>query len=80
MYLNQSTNSDLQFGYKKGMSTSLCNGFIKSIASKFVHNGSTVFGCFLNVSEAFDNVNHDILFAKFVERDVPPILNHFLLS
>ena len=80
MYLNQSTNSDLQFGFKKGLYTSLCTDFIKSVASKFVHNSSTVFGCFLDASEAFDNVNLDILFTKFVERGVPPILNRFLLS
>ena len=80
LYPNHFTTSDLQFGFKKGMSTALCTGFIKNVVSKFVHNGSSVFGCFLDASKAFDRVNHDILFSKLMERGIPPILNRFLLS
>jgi len=70
MYPHHFATSDLQFGIKKGMSTSLCT----------VHNSSSVFGYFLDSSKAFDHVNHDILFSKLMERGIPPILNHFLLS
>ena len=42
LYPNHFTTSDLQFGFKKGMSTALCTGFIKNIFSKFVHNGSSL--------------------------------------
>jgi len=52
----------------------------KNVVSKFVHNGSSVFGCFLDASKAFDRVNHDILFSKLMERGIPPILNHLLQS
>jgi len=62
------------------MSTALCIGSIKNFVSKFVHNGSSVIGCFLDASKDFDHVNHDILFSKLMERGIPPILNHFLLS
>jgi len=51
----------------------------KNVVSKFVHNGSSVFGWFLDASKAFDRVNQDILFSKLMERGIPPILNRFLL-
>jgi len=38
----------------------------KNVVSKFVHNGSSVFGCFLDASKAFDHVNQDILFSKLI--------------
>jgi len=34
LYPNNFTTSDLQFGFKKGMSTALCTGFIKNAVSK----------------------------------------------
>ena len=58
------TTADSQFGLKKVMSTALCTGFIKNVVSKFVHSSSSVFGCFLDASKAFDCVNHDILFSS----------------
>ena len=39
--------SDLQFGFKKGFSTTLCTGLHKNTISRYVHRGSNVFGCFL---------------------------------
>ena len=59
------TTADSQFGLKKVMSTALCTGFIKNVVSKFVHSSSSVFGCFLDASKAFDCVNHDILFSSW---------------
>ena len=78
-YSHYFTTYDLQFGFKKHLSTSLCSAVIKNVAARFVHNGSPVFGCFLNASKAFDRVNHDILFRKLVERNLPPCLLRLLL-
>jgi hypothetical protein len=72
--------SGLQFGFKKNMSTSLCTGTLKNIVSKYIHGGSPVFACFLDASKAFDLVNHDILFQRLVDRDLPGHLTRFLLS
>ena len=45
--------NDLQFGYKKGVSTSL-------VVSRYVQNGSPVYSYFLDASNAFDLVDHTV--------------------
>ena len=65
--------SDLQFGFKPGHSTTLCTGAVKSVVNHFLHRGSSVFGCFLDASKAFDLVKHSMLFQKLLERDMPNV-------
>ena len=50
---------DLQFGSKKGMSTSLCTGFVKYVVTQYLSNESPVYSCFLDLSKAFDLVDHN---------------------
>ena len=57
----------LQFGFKPDCSTSLCTTAIKNIIARYLHNGSTVLGCFLDASKAFDLVDHDILFEALMK-------------
>ena len=56
----------LQFGFKFGFSTTLCIGLVKNVISKFIHNGFSVLGCFLDASKAFDLVDHHKLFQKLI--------------
>ena len=79
-YSGYFTTSDLQFGFKRQLSTTLCTGLIKNVVSKFVHAGSQVYGCFLDASKTFDRVNHEVLFSKLMERNLPLALNRFLVS
>ena len=70
----------LQFGFKRGHSTSLCTATVKNVVSHYMHNGSAVLGCFLDANKAFDLVDHGILFQKLLDRGLPlPVIN-FLLS
>ena len=59
------------------MSTSLCTGTVKNVISRYMHGGCPVFACFL---DAFDLVNHEILFQRLVDRGLPSLLTRFLLS
>ena len=72
--------SCLQFGFKPGLSTSMCTGALKSIVSRYINRGSTAFGCLLDARKAFDLVNHEVLFHKLVERGLPLPVVRFLSS
>ena len=69
------TTSSLQFGLKTGSSTTLCSATVKNIISCYTHNGSSVLGCFLDASKAFDLVDHDILFRILLYRTWPSFSN-----
>ena len=60
------------------MSTSLCTGVVKNVISRYIHNGSSVLGCFLDASKAFDMVDHGKLFHKLLERGLPPPILRFI--
>ena len=74
------TTSDLQFGYKKGVSTSSCTGLIKNVVSRYIESGTPVYGCFLDASKAFDLVDHEILFHRLLDRNLPSAVVRFLWS
>ena len=69
----------LQFGFKKGRSTTLCTGFMKGIAHKFVSEGSDVYTFLLDMSKAFDRVDHLKLFEIILERNMDPLYSRCLL-
>ena len=50
------STSSLQFGFKQGSSTQLCTGLIKNVIARYNINDSSVYGCFLDASKAFDRI------------------------
>ena len=74
------STSHLQFGFKSGFSTTLCTGVLKNVVSRYIHRGSSVLGCFLDASKAFDLVNHGVLFCTLFDRGLPLSVLRFLSS
>jgi hypothetical protein len=72
--------SDLQFGFKKSIGCANAIFTFQSVVDYFVKHGSTVNVCALDMSKAFDKVNHYGLYIKLIHRRVPPDLLHLLIN
>ena len=68
---------DNQFGFKKQHGTDTCIYAMKEIINRYQRLGSTVYLCFLEI--AFDRINHDTLFKKLVNRNVPAYVVRLLV-
>ena len=51
-----------------------------NVISRYCFNGSTVYGCFLDASKAFDHVDHTLLFEKLLQRHLSPVVVRILLA
>ena len=63
---------NLQFGYQKNCSTTMCTWTLRETVNYFTSRESSVFVCLLDLSKAFDTIKHDILFKKLAEK-IPPL-------
>jgi hypothetical protein len=67
-----------QFGFRKGTSTVMAATVLKETVSKYIKNNSKVYATFLDLSKAFDKVNHNILICKMKAKGISPfIINTF---
>jgi len=80
MYGEYLISSNLQFGLKKGLSTSMCTGLLKIVAGKYIRRGSKVHCCLIDASKAFDTVDHTLLFEKLMNKNMPTSIIRFLIN
>jgi exonuclease III len=65
------TTSENQFGFKKGYGCSHAIYSVRKVVDHYVSAGSTVNVCLLDLSKAFDKMNHYALFIKLMDRLIP---------
>ena len=65
--------SDLQFGFKKKHSTSMCTMALKETLAYYSGDGGTAFCTSLDATKALDRVDYCKLFRELIKRDVPAI-------
>ena len=72
-------SSELQFGFKKGLSTTQCTFSMLEIIDYYIFNKSSVNLLMLDASKAFDRVNYCKLFATLLKWNISPIVLRLLL-
>lgn len=69
---------ELQFGYQEGCSATMATWIALENISYFFRNGSDVFVCLMDMTKAFDMVQHSILFKKLIDKGLPLIIVRLL--
>ena len=66
--------SDCQFGFKRSLSCSHAIYTVRNVIDYYTSQGSTVNVCSIDLSKAFDRMNHSALFIKLMKRRFPVAL------
>ena len=64
-------SADNQFGFKSKVVCTHAIYVLRNVIDYYVSNDSTINLCFLDMSKAFDKINHKVLFLKLMKRNVP---------
>ena len=71
LFESQLKPSDLQFGFQKKNSTTMCTWVVNETINYFNNRDTPVFACFLDLSKAFDLVTYSKLFSKLRDKIAP---------
>ena len=77
-FIKQLPLSSSQFGYRSGSSTILATKLLKEAIDGYISDGGTVYACFLDMSKAFEYVDHELLLNKLVYRGMPSYVVNML--
>ncbi len=66
--------SDLQFGFKDGVSTTQCTNVFKETVNHYNFNKSNKFVLFLDATKAFDRVRYCKLFKEWIKGNVAQVV------
>ena len=69
----------MQFGFKKGVSTTQCTWLVNEVATYFMRRGTAVAACLLDCSKAFDKCRFDKLFQKLIKKGLPAVVVRVLI-
>ena len=70
----------LQFAYKKKLSTNTATLTLKELLNYYKLRSTTVYGCSLDASKAFDRIRHDKLYDVLLHRGIPPIILRLIMD
>ena len=65
--------NDRQHGFRKSYSTSTAYMVLKETVLNYIHSGSFVYACFIDIKKAFDSVDHKMLLEKLINCKIPKI-------
>ena len=69
----------LQFSYQQDCSTTMCTWMVIETIDYFLRNDTEIFICTMDMTKAFDNVKHSLLFKKLLQRGIPAIILRFIM-
>jgi hypothetical protein len=69
-----------QFGFKKSSGCSNAIFTLRTVVENFVAGGCTANLCSLDISKAFDKVNHHALFIKLMNRNIPVLFLKLIVN
>ena len=70
---------DLQFSYQSGCSTTMCTWLAIETIDHFLRNGGEVFSCMMDMTKAFDMVQHSLLFRKLLDVNLSVIFIRLIM-
>ena len=77
-YKDVFNTSDLQFGFKRGHSTTQCTFVVKETVNYYLNSGSNVYSMLLDASKAFDRVGYVKMFRLLLQKGLCHYAARFL--